>query len=204
MPVKSLYDAPLAFFDGGSGDAAGYVSVAQKFGVPLALTAASDADVPHLRELAARANVDVTIAGAPGTNGVDEIVLASGSLDELRAACATAASTKIPFVVALRVNDGGTLGDGSAIAVAVETLDADPAARPWNFMLDCADAAHADAACEALFRAAPTLAHRVVGVRSERAGDALYECAQRFGLHVVGTLGSASADDLAALAQRTR
>lgn len=207
MPVKSLYDAPFALIDGGRGDAAGYVELARRFSVPLALTAHSSDDIAALRELASRANVDVTIVGEIGTIGVDQQLTASGRLDELLAHRALAAAAKMPFAFALRVIERGSLADGTPLPDAIEALDADASLRPWNYLLDCADPAHAQVACETLFRAAPALAHRVVGVRSDAAPDfaeRMHECAQRFGLHLVGTIGEASARDLDGIASRER
>ena len=203
MPVKRFYDAPFALIDGGNGAAADYVDVARRFAVPLALTARSPDDVGALRELASRAKVDVTIAGEIGTQGIDQQFTASGRLDDLLSQRARAVAAKMPFAFALRIAEGGTLADGTPLSDAIEALDADPSLRAWNYLLDCTDPAHAQTACESLFRAAPALAHRVVGVRSDATpdfGERMHECAQRFGLSIVGTIGEATARDLDAAA----
>ena len=112
--------------------------------------------------------------------------------------------------------------DGTPLALAIERIDEDPAARPWHYMLGCIYPTHAAQALERLFRSAPDLAHRVVGLKangsplppvildkSERlerttpeifARDVL-ACANDFGLSVVGGCCGTDASDIEAIAQ---
>lgn len=129
------------------------------------------------------------------------------AIDELHGAARAMAQTSLPFAVAPMLHADGTMMDGTSLADAIGRLDADAAARPWHYMLGCLYPTHAATALESLFRQAPALAHRVVGLKangSQRPAESLdgsatlettppdqfardlWECAQNFGLHVLG------------------
>ncbi|MBV8117576.1 MAG: homocysteine S-methyltransferase family protein [Candidatus Eremiobacteraeota bacterium] len=129
------------------------------------------------------------------------------AIDELHGAARAMAETKLPFAVAPMVRPDGMMMDGTPLAEAIARLDADPAARPWQYMLGCLYPTHAATALETLFRAAPSLAHRVVGLKANGSplpaesldgsttlqttepdvfARDMWAVAENFGLHVLG------------------
>jgi homocysteine S-methyltransferase len=133
--------------------------------------------------------------------------------------------TQKPFAVAPMLRPDGKMIDGTPLASAIQRLDDDTTARPWHYMLGCLYPTNAESALEALFRAAPSKAHRVVGLkanasplspeeldRSERLerkppeefAQAMWECANRFGLNVLGGCCGTDAAYIAAIAEDAR
>ena len=114
--------------------------------------------------------------------------------------------TKLPFALAPMVHPDGIMMDGTPLATTIARLDSDPAARPWHYMLGCLYPTHATTALESLFRSAPQLAHRVIGLKAngsplppesldgsvvlettepKQFARDLWECARNFELHVL-------------------
>ena len=178
--------------DGGRSTPEEYLAVAQRLNLPIQLTASSAGAVLRLRELAKNAGVTALIASDGPTTGADLIVSSVPSLNQ----------TKTPFAMTIAVGEDGALDDGTSLSAAIERYDADAAARPWHYTLDCAHPSHARLALESLFRSAPSLAHRVIGMRSNATPDFASEmlaCAQLFGLQLLGGLKNTTAEDLATL-----
>lgn len=203
MLVNDLYSAPLVLLDGGAGAPADEVALARRLGVPLIVTVATAAEATAIRALAQDAP-SVVVASTDDAAACDLFVAAAGTLEALQRSAERFAPRKKAFGLAIRVDANGALEDGTPLADAIAKLDADPAARPWHYIVDAMEPAHIERACEALFRAAPALAHRVVGCRSHLVADfaqSLRACAQRFGLQWLGGLDGTGPDDLAALAR---
>jgi len=158
---------------------------------------AAEAEAYHREQAAALADA-----------GVDILYAATfPSCDALAGACAALAQTRLPFAVAPMIRPDGMMMDGTPLATAIERLDADPSRRPWHYMLGCIYPTHAATALAALFRAAPDLAHRVVGLKANGSplppeeleegarleqtepqifARDLWACAHEFGLTVLG------------------
>ncbi len=161
-------------------------------------------------------------AAALASAGVDLLYAPTfPAIDELHGAARAMSATQLPFAVAPMVHPDGTMMDGTPLAAAIARLDDDAAARPWHYMLGCLYPTHAATALEALFRGAPALAHRVVGLKAngsplapesldgstaletappEQFARDLWECAQTFGLHVLGGCCGTDARHVDALA----
>lgn len=164
------------------------IAAAKRHKLPVQLSAFTKADIAALRQLATEHDVPVIIAGTLDLagSGVDLLhVHGTGSLDELHETARAFGKTGLPFSV--------SVGEGIPLASAIERLDADAAARPWHYLLGSIEPDAAVAALEALFRGAPALAHRVVGINADArdlsAADfapRMHEIARDFGLHVLG------------------
>ncbi len=145
------------------------------------------------------------------------------AIEELHGAARACGETKQPFALAPMLRADGTMMDGTPLVDAIARIDADPLARPWHYMLGCIAPAHAQSALAALFRGAPHLAHRVVGIKanpsdrppeeldaatrveriaSDAFADEVMEVAQTFGLHVVGGCCGTDVRDIEAIAAR--
>ncbi len=223
-------ESPLVLTNGAIeslGDYASYAGVAKRFDLPIQLEVRSPETVALVREVAASSGARIIIAGIvePSTNGDDPseraAALASAavdllyaarfpSIDELDRVARAMAETKTPFALAPMLSAEGTMTDGTTLADAIARLDDDPTARPWHYMLACLHVAQAATALESLFRTAPGLAHRVVGLQANGSPEAatfardVWECAQTFGLHVLGGCAGTDARDIEAIAQLYR
>ncbi len=155
-------------------------------------------------------------ATALASAGVDFLYAASfPAIDELHGAARAMSETALPFVLAPMLHPDGTMMDGTTLAAAIERLDRDPAARPWHYLLGCLYPTQAATALESLFRTAPALAHRVVGLKAnasptlevsspEEFARDLWDCASTFGLHVLGGGCGTDARHIEALAVISR
>ncbi|MDE2480639.1 MAG: homocysteine S-methyltransferase family protein [bacterium] len=141
--------------------------------------------------------------------------------DELHGAARACGETNLPFALAPMLRADGTMTDGTPLADAIARIDADALARPWHYMLGCIAPAHARRALEMLFRSAPHVAHRVIGIKANPSplapeeldaatrlerGDAetfardVLDVAHTFGLHVVGGCCGTDTRDIEAIA----
>ncbi len=156
--------------------------------------------------------------------GVDLLYAATfPSCEALAGACAAMAQTGRPFAAAPMVRPDGTMMDGTPLSDALERLDADPSRRPWHYMLGCIYPTNAATALAALFRAAPDLAHRIVGLKAngsplppqeleegarlEQADPQVFAsdllaCAHEFGLTVLGGCCGTDARHIAEVAEQ--
>ena len=211
MDMAGFYDAPLVLTSGAlelcdsEALAAAYraaLAVGRKHALPVELrTPADDAAAVRIAKDAARdAGIAVNVAGTvrSAESAVDlaaagaDMLYASGfsGIDAMHAAARAMGAAKVPFALGVSSDAGGM-----PIAEIIARIDGDLASRPWHYLLDDLDPAQAEAALEGLFRAAPALAHRVVGLNARAGGrfespDAfgrgVRECARNFGLHVLG------------------
>ncbi len=171
-----------------------------------------DAVTYHREQASALASAGVDLLYAPTFPVTDELQGAARAMSEM----------KLPFAVAPMLHADGKMPDGTTLAAAIARLDEDAAARPWHYMLGCLYPTHAATALESLFRSAPALAHRVVGLKANgsplppesldgsttlqtTAPDVfardLWECAQNFGLHVLGGCCGTDTRHIEALAE---
>ncbi len=154
--------------------------------------------------------------------GVDMIFAQTfPSIAELQGVARACGETKAPFVLAPMLRDDGAMMDGTSLAEAIARIDDDGPARPWHYQLICIAAEHAYTALATLFRGAPELAHRVVGIKAnpsalppalldvasrvervepEPFARAVLDVATMFGLHVVGGCCGTDARDIEAIA----
>jgi S-methylmethionine-dependent homocysteine/selenocysteine methylase len=217
LQVKDLYASPLVLTDGAGESSDAYLDVAQRYSLPIQVGAVNADAVAALRRSIERVTVPVLIAGVVDSSsgvrafagtGIDMLYAqSSASLSELGEVVQAMAETKTPFAVAPQLQENGTMPDGTTLAEAIERLDADPSMRPWHYMLSCLTSAAAQTALESLFRAAPGLAHRVIGLKADASGESpdefargVWECAERFGLHVLGGCRNANAAEIDAIA----
>ncbi|MBV8638682.1 MAG: homocysteine S-methyltransferase family protein [Candidatus Eremiobacteraeota bacterium] len=193
-----------------------YAAIAKRFNLPMQLGTQDPRAVPLVRDVALSSGARIVIAGVmvPSSNDYREqaAALASAgvdflyaqmfpSVDELQEAARAMSATQLPFVVAPM----------PPLATAIARLDDDAAARPWHYMLVCLSPADAATALESLFRSAPALAHRVVGLQANGSPDypeqfarEIWECAQTFGLHVLGGCHGTNARHIEAIAEISR
>lgn len=143
------------------------------------------------------------------------------SIEELHGVARACGETKLPFALAPMLRADGAMMDGTPLAEAIARIDADALARPWHYMLGCLSASHAHGALAGLFRGAPALAHRVVGIKANPSSLApeeldtsqrlertdadafareVTEVAETFGLHVVGGCCGTDVRDIEAIA----
>ena len=118
-------------------------------------------------------------------------VAISGTLSDMRDATAAIPSA-MPVVAILDVDELGNV-EGSSLETAIELLDERADARPWHYVVRVRTIAAANEALASLFRVAPPLAHRVVGIviaagvpLSDELGRELVECAATFGVTFLG------------------
>lgn len=196
-------EAPLVLIGATDATPEAYAALAKRYDLPIQLGASTPPSLAVLRNVARASGARIIVAGVidprtadvPAIAGAD-LLYATGfaALDELHEASHAVAQAKRPFALALHVNAGGTMVDGATLSAAIARLDADATARPWHYTLACSEPAHASAALETLFRSAPALAHRVVGLDVTVAGQtdggivasAACDVAQNFGLNVLG------------------
>ena len=179
---------------------------------PSGALSAEDAVEYHREQGSALASAGVDLLFAPTFPAIGELHGVARAMSE----------TKFPFAVAPMLHGDGTMMDGTTLAAAISRMDNDSAARPWHYMLGCLYPTHAATALESLFRSAPALAHRVVGLKangSDLPAESLdgsptlqttapdkfardaWDCAQNFGLHVLGGCCGTDTVHIEALAQ---
>lgn len=174
-------------------------ALAAKKNAPVQLGTRTRAEIDLARQAARESNGRTLIAGilTPGADtaaslrmfveaGVDLVqVTGARSTEQLAEIARVVGPSKVPFALDIPVD--------LPLAEAIETLDASPQTRPWHYLVEATSLLDVSAALSSLFRAAPPLAHRVVGVdviagESDPSvfSDEMYELLTTFGLTFAG------------------